>query len=164
MVYFRLLSCEFMYYHASQTIGVEITFLQLEHSQGASLGLHFEHCCEIYICMVGNSSVSPNDRFYKIRLFITHLQYTFPSCYNPSQELSIDASLERVIAGVCVCVCVGTGRQKIRYFVYHDRKLVSFITNVFPASTDAKVAVLQSDGILVFKNLSHLSFLPITTI
>ena len=41
---------------------------------------------------------------------------------------------------------VEKGRQKTQYFAYHDHKLVSFITNVFLASMDAKVVVLQSDG------------------
>ena len=65
--------------------------------------------------------------------------------------------------GDCRCVSVGTGCQKTRYFAYHDCKLVSFITNVFPASMDVKVAVLQSDGIFV-KNLSHAFFLLLISI
>ena len=43
------------------------------------------------------------------------------------------------------CTSVGD----IQYFVYHDRKVVRFITNVFPASMDHKVPVLQPQGILV---------------
>ena len=223
--------------------------------------------------MVDNASVSPDDRFYKIRPLITHLQHTFPSCYNPSQELSIDEAMvkckgrakgkvympnkptkrgfkvwcctcsccgylcnfqvysgrstnpktgrkvsevglvSRVVKtllepyydynhvlycdnfftngplasdlaqkkvylvgtirqnaqgfpeclksckprkGDYKCVSVGTGRQKTQYFVYHDRKLVSFITNVFPASMDTTVEVLESDGILVKKSVPPL--------
>ena len=54
------------------------------------------------------------------------------------------------------CVSVGTGHQKTQHFVYHDRKLVSFITNVFLPSMDAKIVVLQSDGILVQKSVPPL--------
>ena len=80
-----------MYCHASQTIRVEIGFLSLYHSQGASLGLDFKHCCETFL--VYNTFVNPTDCFYNFRPFIAHLQHTFPSCYNPSQELSIDEAV-----------------------------------------------------------------------
>ena len=224
--------------------------------------------------MVDNASGNPaDDRFYKIRPLITQLQSTFPSRYNPSQELSIDEAMVKckgrakgkvympnkptkrgfkvwcctcaccgylcnfqVYSGrstnrksgrrvsevglvpsvvksllqpyyhynhvlycdnfftsgplacdlaqkkvylvgtirrnaqgfpeslkACVlrkgdyrCVSVGQGRHRTQYFVYNDRKVVCFITNVFPASMDAKVTVLQNDGILVEKTVPPL--------
>ena len=35
-----------------------------------------------------------------------------------------------------------------QYFVFHDRKVVCFVTNVFPETMDSKVFRLQSEGVL----------------
>ena len=35
-----------------------------------------------------------------------------------------------------------------QYFVFHDRKVVRFVTNVFPETMDSKVFRLQSEGVL----------------
>ena len=37
------------------------------------------------------------------------------------------------------------------YYVFHDRKEVCFVTNVFPKQMDSKVARVQPDGVLRYQ-------------
>ena len=41
----------------------------------------------------------------------------------------------------------------VRYFVFHDRKVVSFVTNVFPAHMKGKVARVQPGGALRYQSV-----------
>lgn len=43
------------------------------------------------------------------------------------------------------------------YSVFHDRKMVSFATNVFPAGMEGKVARVQSDGVLRYQSVPPVS-------
>ena len=45
--------------------------------------------------------------------------------------------------GDYTCVTVGTGESQLNCFAYHDRKIVRFITNAFPPSMPAMVAIRQ---------------------
>ena len=54
--------------------------------------------------------------------------------------------------GDYMCVSVGANQ----YFVYHDRRVVRFISNVFPASMDGRVRLVQPEGTLVEKSVPPL--------
>ena len=46
---------------------------------------------------------------------------------------------------------VSTSVGSIKYFVFHDRKVVCFATNVFPEQMGSKVARTQPDGVLRYQ-------------
>ena len=52
-------------------------------------------------------------------------------------------------------VCIPVEQGKVNCYAYHDRKLVRFITNVFPASMEA-VPIRQSSGAIVSKHVPPL--------
>ena len=53
-------------------------------------------------------------------------------------------------------LCIPVAGGKVNCYAYHDRKLVRFITNVFPASMACMVPVRQSSGVLVCKHVPPL--------
>ena len=58
----------------------------------------------------------------------------------------------KLAKGDYVCITVG----EINCFAYHDRKVVRFITNVFPPTMPALVPVRQSSGLLIEKHVPPL--------
>ena len=53
-------------------------------------------------------------------------------------------------------LCVPVAQGKINCYAYHDRNMVRFITNVFPAHMASQVPVRQSSGVLVAKHVPPL--------
>ena len=53
-------------------------------------------------------------------------------------------------------LCIPAAQGKVNFYAYNDRKLVRFITNVFPASMPCRVPVRQSSGVLVSKHVPPL--------
>ena len=51
---------------------------------------------------------------------------------------------------------VSTSVESINYFVFHDRKVVYFATNVFPEQMGSKVARTQPDGVLRYQSIPPL--------